>query len=200
MCLVHAVLVDTSLCRDLHSQQTSRAESLEAKLQGAENELKSTSTLLHERANQITGLQRDVEHKQASLTALNATLKCERDRQSKIELQLDAASEKVASLQTETSGLRQKAEFAERRAAEREASSQQMQARSDTLQSSLRAEYEKVGMTMSIVQSQIILHTSVFTVQYYMTVWSHNICLVKYMYIYMYDLMLELEVNCDFLL
>lgn len=130
--------------RELHSQQINRTESLEAKLQGAEQELKSTSTLLHERANQITSLQCAVEHKQASLTALEEVLKCERDRQTKIEFQYNVASDKVSTLQSEVTGLRQKADFADRRSAEREASSQQMQARFDSLQSSLRAEYEKV--------------------------------------------------------
>ena len=95
------------LPRNLHSQQSSKTESLEIKLQDSEKELKATNSLLFERANQIAALQRDVDHKGSRVSALEESLKVEHERQSKLEAQLGVANEKLTSLQSEGVALRQ---------------------------------------------------------------------------------------------
>ena len=95
------------LPRNLHSQQSSKTEALESKLQESEKELKAANSLLFERANQIAALQRDVDHKGSRVSALEESLQLEHERQSKLEAQLGVANEKLTSLQSEGVALRQ---------------------------------------------------------------------------------------------
>ncbi len=133
------------LSRNLHSQQSSKTEALEAKLQDAEKEVKVQSTLLFERANQIAALQRAVDHGQSRVTSLEETVQERRERHSSLELQLAAANEKIASLQSGGVALRQQVEYAQRRVEEKERNEALSQQRFDTLLSTLRTDYEKVN-------------------------------------------------------
>ncbi len=128
----------------MHSQQSSKTDSLEAKLQDTQNELKSNHTLLFEKANQISELQRDVDHRQSRLAALEETLQFERERVGKLESELAVAREKESLLRSEVAGCRQEVESTQRRAEERERSGVLTQQRFDELLNTLKTEYEKV--------------------------------------------------------
>ena len=78
------------------------------------------------------------------MTSLEETIQERNARYSTLELQLAAANEKIASLQSEGVALRQHVEYAQRRVEEKERNEVLSQQRFDNLLSTLRTEYEKV--------------------------------------------------------
>ena len=130
--------------REANHQLNIRVENTESKNLMVENEFRSSQTILLERANQISGLQRECDQKDMRIASFENILHVEKDAIGKLEVQLSVANEKVLGLQSEGAQLRQQVEFSQHRVEEKESSATQAQQRFDTMLQSMKEERDKV--------------------------------------------------------
>ncbi|XP_046840309.1 myosin-13-like isoform X2 [Xenia sp. Carnegie-2017] len=134
---------ELSSVKEAGRMTTLKLNTADNKISSLEAELQTANVMLAERTSQMTMNMHDIESKRSSIGKLEADLREEKDKNSRITARLETATYKIKDLENEESNLRRQLDFAMEKVRRQEENSQETEKKLNSTISEMKTDYEK---------------------------------------------------------